>query len=211
MLLILSFSFFSTIAQRGADELDLDETYFDHPIWTPAFIKTIVEFVTTAVILAVASKYTEFWQKRSLMIGGVATVILGGISFLNEVAYDSLGQLTAYTAYAGIADALIKISIPLAMIFYTGRDNYKIALPFVSVAGGLGGLVASIIQANPPDDFQFKHLWYACAAVLVVYGIGAVIAPNFFVGWAEYKSGGNEEEKEEIEAVENEEFLPDED
>ncbi|XP_012939609.1 uncharacterized protein LOC106012145 [Aplysia californica] len=206
----IGFSFFNIVATRGTDELDLDEKHFSaHPILAPFFIYIIAQFAGVIVFIVGASCCTNCCQQRSLVVGGIAAMLLAGASFAHTEAFDELWQFAVYTGGAGVVSALVRVSVPLSMIYYTGRDNYKIALPFLKFTGGLGGLVAYLIQANPPDDMGFSDSWYACGALLGVFGLGAVLTTCLFSGWVDYKAQGDEQAKQNIRAIENEAFIPD--
>ncbi|XP_005101291.2 uncharacterized protein LOC101858415 [Aplysia californica] len=207
----IGFSFFNIVATRGTDELDLDEKHFSaHPILAPFFIYIIAQFAGVIVFIVGASCCTNCCQQRSLVVGGIAAMLLAGASFAHTEAFDELWQFAVYTGGAGVVSALVRVSVPLSMIYYTGRDNYKIALPFLEVAGGLGGQVAYLIQANPPGDTGFDESWYVCAVTLVFFGVGGLLLLHFFPDdWAHIHAQGDEDVEEEIEAIENEAFEPD--
>lgn len=187
-----------------------------HEILTVSFISQMVELLAVLVLLVVNAACCKEGgiKKVSLLITAIVLAVLALASYINKPAYKDFPAFAVYGSVAGLVKAMVRVSLPIAMITYTGRLNYKIGLPFLELAGGLGDLVSYIIKdkTEMPEEEPLETGWYISAALFTLVAVLSLFAHFRYVAWDIHVSETeeNEDDIRQVSALENAAFTTDE-
>ncbi|GFS14313.1 hypothetical protein ElyMa_003159800 [Elysia marginata] len=148
-----------------------------------------------------------------MLMSAILLAVLALASYINKPAYKDFPAFAVYGSVAGFVKAVVRVSLPIAMITYTGRLNYKIGLPFLELAGGMGDLISFIIkdETEMPDEEPLETGWYISAALFTLVAALSLFAHFRYVAWDVHvaETADDEDDIREVSALENAAFIPD--
>ncbi|KAK3733512.1 hypothetical protein RRG08_009152 [Elysia crispata] len=185
-----------------------------HEIFTVSFISQIVEFFAVILLLIINGFFCKGGgiKKITMLLSAIFVAVLSLASYINEPAYKKFPAFAVYGSIAGFAKAVIRVCLPIAMITFTGRINYKVGLPFLEVSGGLGELISYSIKdrTEMPDEEPLETGWYIAAAFFTLVSALCVFAHLRFVPWDIHVAETEQDEDvfKEVSGLENAAFTP---
>ncbi|GFO20468.1 hypothetical protein PoB_004697300 [Plakobranchus ocellatus] len=148
------------------------------------------------------------------LVSAILVALLGAASYINKLIYEEFWEFAVYGGGAGFVRALVRVCLPLTLITFVGRLNYKIGLPFLELTGGLGALSSYIIknEVEIPDEEPIETGWYIAAAMFTVYAVLALIGHIRYKPYDVYvaETQGNPSAAHQVSEMENAAFTPDE-